>query len=709
MSSIVFAELTTHGDAKVALEQVNVVARLRGLCSETEMTQIYRNLEDKNIEAVYTFPLPLAAVLLELSLELNGKVCTGVVSAKQQAEDHYEEAMASGDSAILLRQIEPGIFSVSVGNIMPGERAVIRYRYSQFHQWNNDSLRFQLPTTIAPRYGDPIASGLAPHEVPEYSLTHDHGFTLQLRIEGELATADFECPSHRIGVSQDGTARVFQLAGGASVMDRDFVLVLKDTSTQSGASGYWARDKGAYVAQASFHPRYPGEARISAGVIKLVVDCSGSMGGDSMRQAKAAVADILAGLHQQTHFNITTFGSHFELLFSKPKPADRRHLQIARKFLEKMDANMGGTEIGSALKASYQARGQQEELADILLITDGEVWNQESILKDAKKSGHRVFSVGVGSAVSENFVKEIAAITGGASELVSPREQMSEHIIRHFQRIYQPRATLVEVEWPSEPLYQAPTAFSHAIFAGDTLHLFSRLTEKPKDGVTLRLTYADGQRIETKMDLTAIDESSDFNATLPRLAAHARLKELDAKQAQALAVEYQLVSEYTSCVLVYQRAAGEKADAVPELRKVPQTVAAGWGGFGTVDRGIMMDMAVSESGYLSAPVAAAPSLNKSMAPMRSLRRKKLAAVSDCQEQSSAQSERQDNKQESIEMLASLPFGTLETLRSNGITTIGDLINLSREELLALEGLDAEDVQAIVDALTNIGHSLKTNA
>jgi len=436
------------------------------------------------------------------------------------------------------------------------------------------------------------------------------------------------------------------------------------------------------------------------------------MGGDSMSQAKAAVAEILAGLKEHEQFNITTFGSHYGLLFSKPKPADRRHLQIARKFLEQMDANMGGTEIGAALQATYQARAHKEELADILLITDGEIWNQDAILDDARKSGHRVFSVGVGSAVSEGFVREIAAVSGGASELVSPREQMAEHILRHFQRIHQPRATLVEVEWPSAPLYQAPSDFGQAVFAGDTLHLFARLNEKPTSAVSLRVTYADGKQVESTMALTAIDETSDFYATLPRLAAHARLKELDAEHAQAMAVEYQLVSEFTSCVLVYQRAVGEKADASPELRKVPQMMAAGWGGLGSVDRGIMMDMAASECSYLdAAPAPAASPASKSMAPLRSLRRKKLAPVADSKELFQAQEEiqegAQDRGQDSIDILETLPFATLEILRDNGIETIGDLVKLTQEQLLALEGLDAEDVKAIVDALKNTGFTLKS--
>lgn len=55
-------------------------------------------------------------------------------------------------------------------------------------------------------------------------------------------------------------------------------------------------------------------------------------------------------------------------------------------------------------------------------MTDGEVSDWETVVDDAKKSGHRIFTVGVGSAVSEAFVRDLAAGTGGECELVSPRD-----------------------------------------------------------------------------------------------------------------------------------------------------------------------------------------------------------------------------------------------------------------------------------------------
>jgi hypothetical protein len=53
---------------------------------------------------------------------------------------------------------------------------------------------------------------------------------------------------------------------------------------------------------------------------------------------------------------------------------------------------------------------------------------------------------------------------------------------------------------------------------------------------------------------------SESQDVLNRAAAHRRLAELSEPEAAALGVEYQLVTEYTSCVLVHEREASEKAE-----------------------------------------------------------------------------------------------------------------------------------------------------
>ena len=471
----------------------------------------------------------------------------------------------------------------NVGNILPNEQAVVQFKYGQLHRWQGDNLRFHLPTTIAPRYGDPSASRLAPHQVPEYALSASHGFTLVVRIEGALAQADFDCPSHPVAVStSSGAAREISLSGGSVLMDRDFVLVLKEPA-ESIVEGLCAPDDEEHVVLASFHPVFPEDVPESPRCVKLVVDCSGSMGGDSIAQAKAALREIVSLLKPSDFFNLITFGSTFNLLFAKPVIASEDNIRTAARFVEQIDASMGGTEIGAALNAAYRCGKVNGLSSDLLLITDGEVWNHEQIVEDARKSGHRIFTVGVGSAVSEAFVRRIAETTLGACELVSPRENMSERIVRHFRRIDQLKVQSVQIEWPSDPICQVPGEVE-TMYAGDTLHVFGWLREPPTGKVGLVMTFEDGRTVTQKVSISAkLADSEELLTDLPRVAVHTRLPTLESKEATELAGRYQLVTEHTSCVLVFERDEDQKSGEVPALRKVLQILAAGWGGMGSVE------------------------------------------------------------------------------------------------------------------------------
>jgi len=182
-----FAILKERNGNAVALQSVKVKGRLHDLMAEVEVEQAYTNPQKKNIEAIYTFPLPLGSALLGLDVEIDGKKLTGSVVEKKQAEREYEDAVTDGNSAILLQEAGPGLYTVSIGNLMAGESAVIRYRYALLLSWQGDTLRFLLPTTIAPRYGDAIAVGMQPHQVPFSSIEAEYPVSISIQIEGQLA------------------------------------------------------------------------------------------------------------------------------------------------------------------------------------------------------------------------------------------------------------------------------------------------------------------------------------------------------------------------------------------------------------------------------------------------------------------------------------------------------------------------------------------
>lgn len=578
MSNMASALTGINGE-RVALADVTVAATLKDLLTEVTVSHTYHNRENENIEAVYTFPLPLDAVLLELEVEIAGQVLKGVVVEKAAAEEQYEEAIDEGDSAVMLEAIEPGLYTLNVGNLMPGELATIRFKYVMLYRWSGDRMRFFLPTTIAPRYGESFHQ---PHQQVEHSLTVENRFSLNLEISGSLSESQFNCPSHEVRLTRSNGHVVISLQQERAVMDRDFILSIKaPPATRSFAiSGADGNDSAAVV---SFQPFFPGLQQPRPLEMAILIDCSGSMTGDSISQAKQALAGIIDSLRPDDRATLIAFGSRVAPMSRRLLTCNKSNLQKMKRFAKKLDADMGGTEIGTALQQGYSAV-EGTQCADIFLVTDGEVGRWEQVVEEAKGSGHRIFTVGVGSAVSEAFVEELASETGGHCELVSPREGMTDRVIRHFERMRAPRAKRVRINWPEGACQMAPSRHG-AVFEGDTIVASAQFKHPSINGaVDLEVETETGEVFHQKVPLTPDTGADQVDRLSPvaRLAAAFRLKELEEDAGAQTALNYRLVSPWTNWLVVAERAEDEKADETPALRKVPQTLAAGWGGSGSV-------------------------------------------------------------------------------------------------------------------------------
>ncbi len=579
MKSEIFSELKGQGEIQPIFEGIQVHTEMRDTLSLTSITQSYRNPSTENMEVVYTFPLPLDAVLLEVTVTLGEKTLQGTVLPKQEAENNYEEAITDGDAPVMLQNTQPGIYTMNVGNLLPGEKAQIRIRYGMFHRWQRDTLRYHLPTTIAPRYGSAAKAGLAPHQEPETSLLAENLFAFDLVITGSMAGMSITSPSHEITVArkETGEESVIGLARNAAFMDRDLIIAIKKAH-QGAATARMEKDGDHYIVWGSFQPQFAIKEELTPRSIKIVVDCSGSMSGDSIAQAREALLRILDELRPQDWFNIVAFGSSATPLFDAQTKADSKAVAHARGFLKNMDANMGGTEIGQAIEMAARFHCPEQIQQDILLITDGEVWGWEEVVANALEGGHRFFTVGVGCAVSEAFVKTLAERTGGACELVSPNENMADRIHRHFKRIGTPRAKKNEMTWPAEPLSAFPAALTY-VYDGDTCNIFAWFAEPPAGEIQMKISLPDNSEHIVRAVIGPCEAGPDDEQVIARMAAALKLREISEEgTGQDLAMKYQLVSRWTHYLAIEVRAEGQKATTLPSLHTVPQMMAAGWSG-----------------------------------------------------------------------------------------------------------------------------------
>ena len=600
MTSIHTATLEAAHGAAPTLEDVDFHAEIDDLVTIVSVRQKYRNRGRKHIEAVYTFPLPLEGVLLDFQVELGDRRLSGAVVERFAAARRYEDAVTDGDAAVLLEQPQPGLYAASVGNLAPGETATVRFRYGLLLRWNADRVSLMMPTTIAPRYGDPASGGLAPHQEPAHAVDAERSFSVKVLVRGVLQRASWASPSHDVFITPETRQTTIALVRPAA-MDRDLVLEARSTAV-SASQALVARDDGGWVVLASFRPDISDvNAEPEGRNVKIVVDCSGSMAGDSIAQVRIAGERILDDLRPGDRFDVVAFGSDQRILFGRETSATTANVARARRFVRGLDADMGGTGIGAALAAAYDVGGEGGTRRDLLLITDGEVWDTDTAIEQARGSGHRIFTVGVGSSVAESFVRALAEATGGACELVAPRADMGERIHRHFQRIGATPVRAARLRWPAPARHVVPDP-PPPPFPGDTMHVFGSFPERPHGAVVLEMELTDGRTVSQRMEIAAASaETAAAQSDLARLGAARRLAAVDDQaQATALAVRYQLMSEWTNYLVVHVREAADKATALPDLVKVPQVLAAGWHGIGTVQG----DAPAARASMVDAPMGA---------------------------------------------------------------------------------------------------------
>ncbi len=570
------------GQRTPALVSVHAHGELHGLLLRMKLRQTYRNTSNDELETVYSFPLAWGTTLLGMRVELNGKCLTGTVIEKSEAEAKYEQAVAEGDLPVMLVREGKHIYSARLGNLKPGDEVVIDIDYGQLLVPDQGRTRITIPTTIAPRFGrDPGLRGLLAHAIGAIDPLAEYRFFLTVDIHGSLARGRIACPSHSISQQMTEHGMRIELAQKA-MLDRDFILTIDADDVANTWVSPEPGEGDACCALTSFVPAVvaPAEAPL---VVKILIDCSGSMAGDSMRLARQAIAAAIRQLRPTDVVSFSRFGSKTVHVIDRLVPLSGDHVMQLLKALSETDADLGGTELDRALHdviALPDQRGELPGAASILLITDGEVWNIDTIVTTARQSGHQVYAIGVGSAPSESLVRELAEVTGGAAEFASPAEDMVAATARLMAKMRSMMDLDIAVEMDGKRI--SLPAQRYRVAPGEAVHLWYPLPRRPAQAPRIIVTECVGG-VQQVLPETPLEW--DAEGVVARMGAARRL--LDVSQPgvrRDIALTYQLITAETNFFLVHERSAAEKASGMPALQQVGSMLAAGWGGASTVLR-----------------------------------------------------------------------------------------------------------------------------
>ncbi|MDZ5455273.1 VIT and VWA domain-containing protein [Azohydromonas lata] len=574
---------STHPAASEAvaspfLLRAHAAARIEGALFETVLTQTYANTGQTPLELIYTFPLPSQAVFLGLETQLGNDLAKGVILPRRQAEQRYDVALQEGDTPVMLERAEDGLLTANLGNLAPGEELDVTLRWGQWLQVEQGRIRAVIPTVVAPRFGTPTVE---PQQATAASLQAEYPLQVTLDVLGELASAEVACQTHRASMRLQAGALRLTLQGDAA-LDRDVVFTLQLAPEQALGRALHGRDEVAgsdhHVALAAL--TLPEASERGAIALRLVVDCSGSMGGDGIASARRALLRVARWLRPGDRVSYSRFGSTVAHDIAGLQVCDERELARLARHIEATDADLGGTEMEQALHSVFGLGGADAgEEADVLLITDGQVWQAEPLVEAARRSRHRVFAIGVGSAPREGLLQQLVEATGGACEFATPGESLEEAADRSLRRIRQQPWHALRIEWDVRPQTEDPLPAT--AFGGDTLLLQALFAGTPARQV--QLLARDTRGSEVRLASVELQQSTQPEILSRSLAAR-RLSRLqqNAEAAVSLALAYRLLTAHTCCVLVHERAVDGKVLDPAELQAVPPMMAAGWGATSSV-------------------------------------------------------------------------------------------------------------------------------
>lgn len=567
-----------------------------GLLAQTRLVQRFQNVSDRWVDAVYVFPLPEDAAVHELELVAGERRIRGEIQPRGQARTRFEQARAAGQRSALVEQQRPNLFTTRVANLAPGETLAVTLTYQQTLSYRDGTFELRIPLTLTPRYipgvvapeamsapeGDrlwqggwarptpsvPDADQVTPPMVWPLSVAEgSHRAHVQVQVNAGLPLVSVQSPTHALEVTGTLPAGMAQidLAEGPVLMDRDLVLQwgpAREAAPQAALfRERWADEDYLML---MVLPGLPAAEQVLPRELILVVDTSGSMAGESLRQAKSALHKALDSLSPQDRFNLIEFNSTTSAWHAMPQPVTAAQLVQARRWIANLEAN-GGTEMAPALAAALRTPRTAGYVRQVVFLTDGSVGNEAALVEqiDTQLGEARLFTVGMGSAPNRHFLRESAARGRGTFAQIDTQAQVVPVMTRLFERLQAPLLSGVQILDAGLDVYPRRAG---DLYAGEPLLLAVRAADAPallalagqvRDG-TSRTPWLAHLRLAEAAPAPGIHRFWARSALQTLENAQGLGQGDEALQAQglALAMKHGLVSAWTSLVAVEEAPVG---------------------------------------------------------------------------------------------------------------------------------------------------------
>lgn len=558
------------------LKNTRVQARIDAFIATVDVQQQFQNPYDSKIEAVYVFPLPQNAAVNEFIMTIGDRRIRGIIRERKEAEELYKQARSQGYVASLLTQERPNIFTQKVANIEPGKRIDVNIKYFNTLTYDDGWYEFVFPMVVGPRYNPPgSTNGIGAVGRGQHGLSGQttevqylkpgersgHDISLSLEIDAGVTIESIRSVNHQIQQTQLDDTRVrVNIDERDSLPNKDFVLRYQVAGERIKTQVLTHRDeRGGFFTLVLYPPKNLQSLERSPMEMIFVLDCSGSMSGKPISQAKDAILHALDKLEPYDTFQVIRFSNNASQFGDKPLPATSQAIHQAKQYVSSLHGS-GGTQMIEGIKAALDFPHETGRLRFVSFMTDGYIGNEREIIREVHNriGDSRIFSFGVGSSPNRYLMNRMAREGRGVAAYLSLNDDGDQVMNRFFSRVSHPALTDIEINFGNANVSEVYPHTVPDLFVGRPVIITGRYNGNFNQDIQVTGRVA-GQNMNIRIP---IDPMSTANR--PAIASiWARTKIADlydqstwdqdgllAKTIERTALDYQLMSPYTAFVAV---------------------------------------------------------------------------------------------------------------------------------------------------------------
>lgn len=584
------------------IKHTSVSAQISGFVAHVTVTQTFMNNARTNSDAVYSFPLSDTAAVSQMEMKIGHRTIQGSIKRREEAKQIFEHARRLHQTAALLEEERPNIFTQQVANLRPAVPISISLKYTEMLPFASGSYTFTVPTSIGPRFCPGTdqsndtpnknfhaslfeKTNFRQHQRIERLLESNTDFDIKVQINGGMPISRIRSALHRISIPKlNSDSATIELKNDPTLRDRDFVLKW-DVSAKHVSSGCVAHQTGdtGYFTLMLMPTKNMRSVDAAPKELIFIVDCSGSQAGQPIEQAKTTLRYILNHMNPQDTFQILAFNNQTNFLFSKPEPASANMRERAKSFISSLSAD-GGTFMAPAVESVCAIPADRNRLRVVTIMTDRYIGDDYEILGLVRKlrGTSRWFSFGTGDSVNRFLIDGIAKEGGGESEYVlstSSEQQIAE---KFFKKISSPILTDVRVDFGKLPVKDCFPSVLSDIWEQRTLYISGQYT-KPMYGPIKIRGYLQGRPYEQTMFMN-LPTYQSANVSVNSVWARAKIDSLMARDWHGMqtgqpdpslkkaitetALKHHIVTPFTSFVVIDHNSfkAGQKPGEVIPTR-----------------------------------------------------------------------------------------------------------------------------------------------